>query len=741
MNLALRLLGTPLVRVDGVEIAQTHWQRADAKRLFFVLALKHDHQYNREQLCQLLLPTLDKETGRTKLNNTLYSLRKALGNAGARVASYRDVIELKWDDKIDWDVENFERRLDAAACSNDIDEKTEEIEQAILLYQGELLQGFPDEPWFMQDRALLKVRHCWALDELVKCYLAHGRIHDAIRNQHARIRVEPLHQVAHAKLLTLLLDADCVDEAIAHYKQCRDLIAGEFGQAPCAEIQAIYTQIKEREAQTSPYSGAALSGIKLDASLEAEQIVQITDAQNRSCKDNLASALTCRVSADFVGRNHDILALLGLLREPRSASRIITVTGFGGVGKTALVRAVTSLWEQSTGERASFLDVGENSDPRWLADILKQRLMLSTTLLETTPSLAIDGSAEKAAGLLVLDSFEHFAHCAGILSTLAERCANLQIVVTSRIALNLSHETMYALAPLDVETHAVELFVLHASTHSAAREFNEREMEDIAQICALLDGLPLAIKLAATRMKLFGTTQLLARLKSDLRLLRASPQRAHTNMGSAQSLWDLLGWTYRLLEWDAKELLAGLAAFQGGFTLKIIEDTFAHKEWRIFDLLDNLISLNLVVPMQTMQQLEVAGDRRFMLMEKVRQFIAEVANEVDPERSARIDHANYFLQRIRDFDPHELDTSAEEPLAFFNTEAQNIITAIELQFTREPKTVAPLACLCLHTLQLAGYTQRARAWVHRLNADYAMHLGEIDRERVIAFERHASSTV
>ncbi len=783
----LNFLGAMEVRVGTTPIAANAWQRSDAKRLLCALALKQTHRASRDDLCQQLFCGLDKSASRSKLTNTLYSLRKALGNASERIVASATTIELKWDHNVRWDVDRFERCLDSAACCADTAERAEELEQALSLYRGELLEGMAIEPWFAQDRALLQTRLLWALDELVAVYSSQERLSKAIDCQRQRVEIEggTQEQANHAKLIAMLIEAGRMAEAGAQYKRCRDLLASELGQAPSATIQALYAQIRQHDGDL----GAACHFASPASPIQTSRVESTTPslAISLAAPDPLfaagSSPVFCPVT--LLGRDQDTHAVLTLLLEldAEQTGKLVSLTGLGGVGKTTLARHLMAQWgvamralKAAHADRADgagvcepnavFIDASEMATVETLAERLGHALGLPPSLiLASNEDVPVDDDLSRLTGLVVVDNYEHLVGQTPILATLRAHCPNVSILVTSRIPLRLEHEHCYPVAPLKIATDAVALFVKRAQARNPKLRFDSETLDVVTTICSRLDGLPLAIELAAARSRLFPPRELLARLTVDLKLLHTLPV-ANTVATTAKatmlnnpiraahgSLWEILNWTVNLLSAKERALLVCLDVFQGGFTLSAVEAVFAQYQndsdgtgtaraeiTETTDLFERLIDHQLIVPMERLPWVDLsrldelddpgqdqypalnesshapqhAEEQRWMMLETVKQFVSsELATAVDPDREANIAHARHYLNTMAALIHAHPQSNAT---SFFLThESSNLLASFDSQFPINPQaTLDPLLSAMVLMAHRGSNSGAIHAWIIQL---------------------------
>jgi predicted ATPase/DNA-binding CsgD family transcriptional regulator len=323
------------------------------------------------------------------------------------------------------------------------------------------------------------------------------------------------------------------------------------------------------------------------------------------------------------------------------------VTGPGGIGKTRVASQVATDLAGEFGDGACFVSLGAVTDPAFvghaIADELDLRERGGQPLLERLQSFLW-----RRRLLLLLDNFEHLLPAASLVAHLLAECPLLKVLVTSRASLRISGEHEFALSPLELPVlgedagaiataPAVALFVLRARASRPDFQLTPANAWTIAQVCARLDALPLAIELAAVWIKLLSPTELLERLDKPLELLthgpRDLPERQH-------ELRSTIGWSYRLLGAAERRLLRGLGTFTGGCSIAQAEAVLSDGESASTDVLDGLASLvdhGLVQRVQT-----IHGRTRIVMLETIREFALaelELSGEEDLVRSA---HARWF---------------------------------------------------------------------------------------------------
>ena len=339
----------------------------------------------------------------------------------------------------------------------------------------------------------------------------------------------------------------------------------------------------ERGARTHPYretlgmlvTALELSGAERAALVQAAQrrVRPQAAARERGGSPRLPESLN-----RLIGRDRELAAIGSLLGD--DAVRLTTLTGTGGVGKTRLALAAAAAASGAFADGAVFVDLAPLRDPNRVPERIAATLGLdgrkSTTMLES-----VRRYLEARRALLVLDNFEHLLPAAPVVSELLRSCPGVKALVTSREPLRLSGEREFAVRPLGLpapgggaspgelaESAAVRLFVERASEASADFALAPEQAATVAAICRRLDGLPLAIELAAPRVKVLPLPALLARLESRLPALANGPRDAPARQ---RTLRDAIAWSHDLLTADEQALFRRLGVFGGGWTLEAAE--------------------------------------------------------------------------------------------------------------------------------------------------------------------------
>ena len=530
--------------------------------------------------------------------NTLYSyvsrLRRAIGRdrVVARAGGYALAV-----DPAAVDVRRFEElhRLGSGARERGAaGAASEHLGAALALWRGRALADVADgsDALASEARRLEELRLV-CLERRHEADLALGRDELLVPELRALTAAEPLREVFWRQLVLALYRCGQQAEALAAFREAREKL-DELGLEPGEELR------------------------QAERAVLRQEVAVVEPAQTRH---NLPAPTT-----SFVGRERELDELQQLLRE----HRLVTVTGMGGSGKTRLAletsRRLLGAWSDGTW----LVDLTALADPA----LVLPAVAAAVGAPEPTPASLLAHTARLEL-LLVLDNCEHVVSaCAELAESLLPSCPNLRILATSRVPLAVPGEADFALRPLP-EAPAVQLFLERSRAVRRDLPDTEDAADTAAAICRDLDGLPLAIELAAARAKALSLGEIAERLDNRFRFLRAWQRVADPRHQTLQTTMD---WSYELLEPEERQLLDRLAVFAGGAELDAAaEICLDGDEAGAVELLGRLVAASLVVA-------ETGERTRYRLLETVRRYATEKL-AADPEAEwIRRRHGEFFFR-------------------------------------------------------------------------------------------------
>jgi predicted ATPase len=352
----------------------------------------------------------------------------------------------------------------------------------------------------------------------------------------------------------------------------------------------------------------------------------------------------------LVGREREIREVADMLTRPDS--RVVTLTGTGGTGKTRLGLQVAAELLDDFPDGVFFVALAPLADPELVLATVAQTLAVPSTSGETLAA-ALGHHLRERRILLVLDNFEHVIEAAPLVADIAGTAAAVKLLVTSRTPLHLAGERVYTVSPLEtpdaadelerlLQCESVALFVSRARSVRPDFVVTAANARPVAEICKALEGLPLAIELAATRVGVLPPATMLQRLDNSLQLLKGGARDAPERQRTIRATID---WSYALLEPEQQQLFVRLAVFAGGCTLGAAESVCGDG----LDVVDGLASLtdNSLARVEGTEE-----EPRFVMLETIREYAVERLEESDGAEDLRRRHADYFLALAEEAEPH-----------------------------------------------------------------------------------------
>jgi predicted ATPase len=598
MRAEIRLLGGFEVVVDGRTIPPESWRRRDAAALVKLLSLARGHRMLRDQVLDALWPDLLVEQSAPRLYKAAHYARSTLGSPTSVVLE-ADGVSLFPHAELTVDVEAFDHAA-AAARSGESDRAAE----AVRAYPGDLLPGDLYEPWADGPREVRRLRYLELLRVL-------GRWEQVLE-------ADPLDEDAHLQLVNAHLVEGDRRAALAQLDRMEDVMRRELATGPSEAATALRDQ-----ALDLPFGGPRWE----------------VQAARR--------APVPRPATVTIGRDRDVADVLDLLE----GNQIVTLLGPGGVGKTRLATEVALTWSETTDAAACYVDLTAASDAAAVPGLIARRLGIG---------VAPEGSAERAleealggrSMLLVLDNFEHVADAAAIVGRIARRSPDIAVLNTSRARLRITGEHILDVAPLSLEQRpqpggqpprpgdAVAMFTQAATAVDPRFELSAH-LDDVETICRLVDGLPLAIELAAGHVRTLPPPL----LRSHLRARLGSPTGAARDLPPRQqTIPATIDWSLQQLARAERTLFVRLGVFSGPVPLPVIEAVCADPGGDVVGALTRLSDQSLV-----RRTAGPHGEPLFGMLEVMRERAVELFTGEDEIR-VRDRHAAYLAALLDDIE-------------------------------------------------------------------------------------------
>ena len=684
--LHIRLFGSFQAEYGGKPLAGLASARAQS--LLAYLLLHRDAPQSRAHLAFQFWPDSSEAQAQANLRYFLHQLRRALPDAAQYLHADKTTLQWRAEAPYTLDVADFARAA-AEAENGNVVEPAQALERLLASYSGDLLPGCYDD-WIIPAREHLRDLLVKTLNHLSVVLEQRSDYGAAIHGLERVLQHDPLHEATYRHLMRLhALNGDRAG-AIRVYRTCVTVLQRELGVEPGSATRETY----ERLMQTEPPSSAP----------SAPRSAAVTDSHN------LPSQAT-----SFVGREHEISDVKSLLVR----TRLLTITGAGGSGKTRLALALAA---EFTAARAytdgvGWVELATVSDPRFVPQAVATALDLHE--LPGQPLVAtLSGHLHAKQYLLLMDNCEHLVDaCAELVGILLRRCPSLSMVVTSRVALGIAGETTWLVPPL-VQSAAVRLFVERATAALPTFRLTARNAHAVEVVCRRLDGIPLAIELAAARVKLLTVEQIAARLDDALRLLQGSSRSAPARHQTLQAAIDS---SHQLLSEGERTLFRRLSVFAGGFTLEAAEAVCSepltvHGSLRIdevLDLLSRLLDQSLVMPIEREQHAEA----RYRLLETVRQYGSEKLRSAGEREAVLERHAHYYM-RLAEQSAREFKGRDQVAwIARVEQDNANLRAALSWSLERGAGDVGLRLAGALWRFWFArGYLAEGRDWLTRLLA-------------------------
>jgi predicted ATPase/DNA-binding SARP family transcriptional activator len=601
-RLEIRLLGPFEVLVGGT-LADVGGSKRQA--LLAMLALGHGGTVNVDALVDGLWGEQLPAAPRNALHHHVARLRAALG--AQSIVGSSDGYALK-DACVD--AVRFEELLAetrGALRDGDVPAAADAVASALALWRGPALQGLPRTAWFSDEARRLDALRVDALEEQFEAALALGEHRELTAPLRSALADDPFRERLWGQLMVALYRSGRQADALEVFQEARRVLADELGLEPGLELRRLQEAILAHD--------PAIAAVPVD----------------RRRRGNLPAP-----SRSFVGREDELAQVAGLLHE----HRLVTLAGPPGVGKSRLAVETAHSLKREFADGVWLVDFARAGDA---ADAVRV-LAHAVDVRGADPLARVTSRLRDAGALVVLDACEHVVDEAALIaSTLLAECPAVRILATSRAALHVASEVRFPVAPLLLRSResdgghsaAVELFLERARTARPGFESDAEAVELAAEIARLVDGLPLAIELAAARVNVLGLAQIVSILERRAALLRDSPAADPARA----ALQGLVEWSYDLLHGDEKTLLQQLSVHRGGASLAslgALAAPYGINEPTVAYLVAALVDKSIVAASFA------RGVARYDMLDTVREYVLERLAESGKLAAARGAHAEYF---------------------------------------------------------------------------------------------------
>ncbi|WP_327129473.1 BTAD domain-containing putative transcriptional regulator [Streptomyces sp. NBC_01727] len=603
-------------------------------------------------------------------------LRRAIGRD--RVVYQRPGYRLSIDETGDEvDADRFGSLVAEARHMGDPRARAALLTEALELWRGSAYADFADEEFARTAVQRLTEQRLAVLEEQAEARLESGDYTLLTGELADLVARNPLRERLRAVQMRALYLAGRQNEALASYAELRESLANELGLDPSRELAALHHAILRQDV-----SLAAAHGPGVRPGGDTDPASAITATVTSRHPSNLPASLT-----PLIGRDQSLGEIGGLLE----ATRLVTLTGPGGVGKTRLaVEAATRLAHDRDGnviDGAWLVELaGQHGDVADLAQVISIVLGIRDDAPSGSPGLGTPPtSADRLATalrdrriLLVLDNCEHVIEPTAELTELILRAApGLRVLATSQEPLGLTGETVFLVEPLQ-QSDAVRLFAQRAaasapgfSLEGATREATRETHEAVAEICRRLDGIPLALELAAIRVRALGVKELAARLGNRFRVLTSGQRGAPARQ---QTLRAMIDWSWELLSAPERIVLRRLAVHSDGCALDAAEAVSAGDgvdREEVLDLVTRLVDRSLVVVV------EGPAGPRYRLLESVAAYAKERLHEMEDLSTVRDRHLRHYLELAERAEPHLRGAQQQAWLSRLDAESANLRSALD----------------------------------------------------------------
>ncbi len=665
-------------------------------------------QHSREVLATMLWPDADSDTGRNRLSQAVGWLRKQFDSGSSEeeklLIADRVYVGIK-PECVSVDVHNFEQSCIAALKEQIPQVQRELLKNAVTIYTGSFLPGY-FEDWIINKRSDLDTNAVRVLRRLCDSYKADQNWDEALIAIRQALQIDPYDELLNFEHIRLLILMGQQSKAVRLYREYQRYTFREFGSEPGLTFDELLSESLQPALQLAVHRSAVSAPII----------------------PSLPSNLT-----RFFGRESEITTLENMVASHRS--RLITITGLGGAGKTRLVTESAATIGSHFPGGVGFISLADLKDPQHVASAISEVLMLPRSEM-FLPIEQLVNSFPSLPFLLIFDNAEHIIPVIrSVVSVILKLIHNVTVICTSRQSLNIAGEQEISLQALStpvnihgdhladksvslesiLESDSVRLFIDRARLVRSDFDITEENASTISQICTKLEGLPLAIELCAAWAQSLTPAQMLLQLTNRFHLLvsrRSDIPARHRTMQAA------LEYSYLLLPMPLQQFFIGLSVFRGGWrlegaTILLASPNDTHSHFEVVGQLTELIERSMVIA-----EAALDGEMRYRMLETLREF-AEQQVTMAMDSNLRQKHLEYYVKFAERAVAH---ITGEDQAVWFRKiemEHENFRSALSFSLERSKTSTNHLELglrLCIYLVsfwEMRGYALEGQVWLEK----------------------------
>jgi predicted ATPase/DNA-binding SARP family transcriptional activator len=700
-HLSLGVLGSLQIFIDDAPV--TAFESDKVCALLVYLAVEAASSHRRDSLACLLWPDFPEQAARHNLRQALFSLRLAIGDHSAAppyLFISRSAIQFNRASDFSLDLARF--NLLCQACEEarsqnggDCSVVVARLEEMVQLYRGDFLQHFfledsaEFEQWALIQRASLHQRVLDACSFLANYHELHRDFEAARRHAARQLELDPWREEAHCQLMRALALDGQRSAALTQYEACRRVLVEELGVEPSARTRQLVEQIRAGDLKTEAESPSAMPAAPIH---------------------NLPVSLT-----SFHGREQELAGLAQLIAKPEC--RCISLVGPGGIGKTRLALEAAQEHRAGFAHGVAFIALAPVASVESAIPAIASAIQLSF-FGQNDPRVQLLHYLRDRQMLLILDNVEHLlvaappqANIAELILHILQAAPGVKLLVTSREVLNLQQEWVFEVQGLafpdseqtgELDQYAaIALFMQRARHAAPGYAYHEADLAGIGHICRLVEGMPLAVELAATWLRTLSPADIAREIQGGLDVLSASLHDLSERHRSMRVVFDH---SWQKLSAREQQALSQLSVFRGGFGRQAAEQVAGAS----LPVLSTLVNRTLV---------RRAAARRYQLHVLIRQYsAAQLAADAQAQAAAQKRHYDYFLVLAEAADQALRGHDQPEWLRRLGQEQDNLRAALAwaLDYDRRGDELALRLAGALRVFwRMRGHFHEGRGWLEK----------------------------